>query len=54
MTKNPPPTNPWQRTHKTVGGHPTLIREDGFFGSEGGVKKAAWERGGFQAAAYLD
>lgn len=23
-------------------------------GGEGGVKKAAWERGGFQAAAYLD
>ena len=31
----------------------TLIRGNGFRGGEG-VKKAAWERGGFQAAAYLD
>ena len=32
----------------------TLIRGDGFRGGGESVKKAAWERGGFQAAAYLD
>ena len=31
-----------------------LLLSQIFLGGEGGVKKAAWERGGFQAAAYLD
>ena len=32
----------------------TLIRGERIRGGGEGVKKAAWERGGFQAAAYLD
>ncbi len=32
----------------------TLIRGEKDFGRDEGIKKAAWERGGFQAAAYLD
>ena len=44
--KNPPPTNPWLKVN-------TLIRGERIRGDEG-IKKAAWERSGFQAAAYLD